>query len=74
MECHPVNIPHHVECCVEIAEYKVASKEPENDPGCGTDSFALENPPEKANDLPEHDGAALRDLTEWDRDGRPCRC
>jgi hypothetical protein len=52
---------------VEIAEQEITSQHPENDFGCGTESFALKNTPEKTDDLLKHDGAVLRVLIEGNR-------
>lgn len=54
VERHPVHHLRQMECRIEITEYEVARKNPENDPGCGADSFVPEKPPEKADDLLKH--------------------
>lgn len=59
---HPVPHPHQKENCIEITEYEIARKNPENDPGCGADSFAPENPREKADDLPKHAALVLQGI------------
>ncbi|MBR2660586.1 MAG: hypothetical protein IKE15_04210 [Clostridia bacterium] len=49
---------------MEKIEQEEARNHPENDPGCGAESFAFENSPEKADDLPEHDDTVLHDWIE----------
>ena len=59
-ERHPVHHLRQMECRIEITEYEVARKNPENDPGCGADFFTPEKPPEKADDLLKHVAFILR--------------